>query len=103
MGQTPDQITKTADAAMAKVLQHLAEQLQSLVGGRALTLPEPSPEVRPVEVLGRSRGLGEQALECDALPRGVRGVAEFGEEVQDLCVPPERALFDEDGAEGRGH
>lgn len=35
MGQTPDQITKTADAAMAKVLQHLAEQFHGVSAGRA--------------------------------------------------------------------
>lgn len=35
MGQTPDQITKTADAAMSKVLQHLAEQFHGVSAGRA--------------------------------------------------------------------
>ncbi|KAA0211026.1 ribosome recycling factor [bacterium] len=35
MGQTPDQITKAAEAAMQKVLNHLAEQFHGVSAGRA--------------------------------------------------------------------
>ena len=35
MGQTPDQIMKTAEAGMQKVIQHLAEQFHGVSAGRA--------------------------------------------------------------------